>query len=245
MRGRRIPRLVILGVGAVVVLAALQWREVIVRWRVADLAQPGVHAELPVEVVLAAPGTIASDTLTQYLRTSAGKERLLRSYLRVFEKSGGDISKCLAQVGDEGETALVFVWMGNRLAAWASTDRQWVQQHQDVRNNPLMSRRDHFKPRRRMSSSLPDGEEPLHKAFYTRLQDLIVEVGYDEYPLPGRPGARFSTVSGAGAETPRKRHLPWDFEWGTHAGLIESDPYRLDLGPGYVSPWPRSLTSRP
>jgi len=233
---RRLPWVVILGAGAVLGSgAALQWREIAIRWRVAELARQPAESELPVDFVVAGPGTTARDALMRHLRTPAGKERLLRSYLSVFERSRTPISQCLDHVGLGGKTALILFWMGGTLRAKAATDSEWMEHLRSIQDYPSIYRRRGYMPLRRgMCSSIRNsglGSSTLDMSFYTRLQELVVEVGYDEHPIPDRVGARFSVVSCKGAEKPCERHFLWDFQWGPYAALLESDPHRLDPAP--------------
>ena len=224
MRGGRIPWVAIIGAGAVLGYAGLQWRELAIRWRVTELERQDTGAELPEGFVAAEPGTIAGEALARYVSTPQGMGRLLRSYLGVFEGTGGQISECLDGVGSGGETAVLLLWMGDHLEGWAAMEDEWMGYLRDIQDDPLADPWDRLRPRRRVAR--PE-MTPARAKWLTRLQDLVTEVGYDEHPIPGRPGAWFSAVSGAGAEHPCKRHYPRKFDWGPYAGLIETDPFRL------------------
>jgi len=222
---RRAAWAAILGAGAALGFAAPQWKEIAVRWRLAELEQEGSEAELPAELVGAAPGTVEGEVFTRYVRTPTGKDRLLRSYLAHVERSLKAMSGPAPRVGWRGKTAVLLVWMGPpreyAMIAWVREPPPpgWVL------------------PRKPGPIQVAPGDLELWWSFEpgyssTRLQDLVLEIGYEEYPVPGRPGARFSVVSHTGAEKPCSRSFSWIFPRSDYACLIESEPYRLDLSPG-------------
>ena len=217
MRGGRFLWLAIVGAVAVLGYAALQWRELAIRWHVAELERQDAETELPVDLVTARDDTAAREALVRYCRTPAGKERLLRSYLAIVESSRGEVARFLRHSGSGGITALLLLWMpgGRTIDGLVARDSPPVES---------------WKCLLKLSSYLDRSPDDLG----LRLQELLIEVGYDEYPLLRHPGARFSIVSGPGAEKPGTRVFPDAFIWGSHACLIESDPFRLDppSGPG-------------
>jgi len=211
VRGRYFPWGVVLCGAAVLGAGGLHWREIAVRWRVAQLERQDVEAELPVALVTARDGSAAREALSRYCRTPAGKERLLRSYLAIVETSRGEVARFLRHSRAGGITAILLLWMpgGRTIDGLVAGD-----------SSPVES----WKCLLKVSSYLDRSPDDLG----LRLQELLIEVGYDEYPLPRHPGARFSIVSGPGAEKPGTRVFPDGFIWGSHACLIERDPHRLD-----------------
>jgi len=225
VRGRRVLGGVILATAAVVMSSgALGWREIVIRWRMAELGRQHAEAELPLDYVTAEPGTIRGNALTRYVRTAAGKDRLLRAYLAQLESDGRTLTRNRG-VRAGGDLAVLLFWVDatgyDAMGAAVGDLRPHGPAELAKGPEPIL---------------VPPHELPLRWAIVLkfskpRLRDLVLQVGYDQHPVPGRPGARFSVVSCAGAERRCKRHYAWVFPWGSYACLIESDPYRLHPSP--------------
>ena len=225
MRGRRVFVIVVVSAAAVVGLSGVfGWREIAIRWRIAELGREHAEDDLPFEYVMADPGSIRGKALARYVRTAAGKDRLLRAYLARLKSDGESSAKNLGQ-GDGGDVAVLLFWVGatgyDAMGATVSD----LRAHGTVESGA--------NPRLILVSpqELPLLWAMVHKYPNPRLHDLVLEVGYDRHPVPGRAEARFSVVSCEGAEKPCSRRFAGDFPWGSYACLIESDPYRLDSSP--------------
>jgi hypothetical protein len=221
VRGRRVLGGVIVGAAVVVVSSgAFGWREIVIRWRIAELGRQHADDELPLDYVTAEPGTIRGNALARYVRTATGKDRLLREYLAHLEDrgplarnlgmgAGSDMAVLLFRVDATGYDAMGATVSG--LGAHGTLES-------GTNPRPVLVPPQNLTLLWAMVFEYPT----------PRLHDLVLEVGYDQHPIPGRPGVTFSVVSCAVAEKRCRRHFAWDFPWGSYACLIESDPYRLD-----------------
>jgi hypothetical protein len=222
----------ILGAAVVLGLAALQWREIAVRWRVARLEGDESSAQFKSELVLQPQGTVGYEALVRYARTPKGKEGLLRRYIALVDNHF--IRQLIDGLGAGGENAFLLLWVGRKLSievgSWADLPGGAVDTgEEDEGPSPSVPRPVY--PGLKLKDTMPSLDLAHH------LQDLLLEVGYDEYPLPERPGARFSVVS-CGQPDPRcARRFPSPLLGGRHACLFESETYRYDLpaNPGGVS----------
>ena len=224
LRRRHAAWAVILAGGALLGFAGPRWREVAIRLRTLELAQGGVDAELPLEVV-PGPGTVERAALDRYLRTPEGKERLLRSYLSWFDKSRGELPRHVRRAGAGGWTAIVLFWVhdGRIAGAHGATACEWEDHAEKHRGDcsPVLPNPAH--EIHRLSEDL----DPAPDYRLQVLQELLLEVGYDRYSIPGQHGARFSIVSASEAEKPCARVIRGSFIASMYACLIESDPYSL------------------
>jgi hypothetical protein len=94
VRGRRVLGGVILATAAVLGFAVLQWREIAVRWRVAELERfQDAETELPTVLLVAGPGTIAGDVLARYLGTRPGR-RGSSGPISVSSREAAEQSRC-------------------------------------------------------------------------------------------------------------------------------------------------------
>jgi hypothetical protein len=207
---RRNGRRVALAAGAVTcaafIAASLQWRQLAVRWYTARLES---ERELLLDLGTAASDSPAYEAVRLFVKTPQGKQRLLEAYLEAVSASGQDFTRRLERVRTYTDGAWLLLWLqGNEMHDMG----YW--------NIPNWSFR-----------GMGGGgsvERRLHRGrpllpILSMLQALIVEVGYDRYPMPGDSNLSFSVVQRREGEE-RILGSPMDWKRWTEGrvALIES-----------------------
>ena len=163
-RKRRVVGVLLLGACAVLGLLAARWRVVATRYWVARMESQDRDSLLANDILLAAPESPSGQALEEYVESSAGWSRLLRSYLFV-----AGIHDELLGLAPNGQSVGVFIWMDER--------RVCVTQVLDKSRVTL----DSFVSVERLPVT------PLSGRAASRLQDLLLDADMDRVPVPDTP----------------------------------------------------------
>jgi hypothetical protein len=199
-----------LGVMAVLAFAGLHWRDLAVRYYLLSLERDDSRL---VELVEAGPRSPQREAVEKFVRTPKGKAALLKGYLAKAEEAAMSWSKtrfreCIQHIKDSRYKPFAMFWIDSE-GYFGNTFFERAPDDNTSYTQPVW----------------PKGlaGEPLAATLRT-LQEQMVLVGYERYPLTSDPDITFSVVSvHCGSDCPR--HIFKLACFGTHACLLERKGY--------------------